>query len=201
MNMNLKDISSNDLVTELLTRQDLLDKNDALILPLYQLFSKYGVFPCVDGVAVRLNSGEIEAMAIRRGTGAEKGKLCSVGGRIKRNETIEECLRRHFKMDVGCEIEMLVPWDRPVDALQCAPIVEVGSNTDFGPEYGKHTISLYYPVLLIGEPTFGATAHGGQEATSVEWYTLKNLPSREEFGYNQRPKFVACLEAAERFLA
>ena len=199
--MHIGDFSTEALANELRGRKDLVDAQGFTPPAVYRLITAIQPLPCVDGIAVRRNQKrEVEAMAIRRGTGPEKGKLCSVGGKIIRNETIDECLRRQFRSDLRCEVQVLVQWERPVVALQCAPTDEVGHNSGFGPEYGKHTISLYYPVRLLSEPAFASTSHGGQEATAVEWYSLSNFPARSEFGYDQGPKFVACLEAAERLL-
>lgn len=200
----LTGVSTGELLKELLGRDDLLDGNGMLNFSLYQLFCKYGVLPCTDGIAVRRNvHGCIEAMAIRRGTGCFKGRLCSVGGRILRGERMEDCLRRQFRNDLGCEIKMLTSWKCPVDIGQAYPLDSPLTDLwpeDFGPEDRKHTISCYYPVLLLGEPNFGATEHGGQEAMQVEWYTIETLPLPEHFGYDQHPKFVAALKAAEGLL-
>lgn len=153
--MQISDFSTEALAAELQKRPDLLDKDGIMPFEVYKLMCQIQPFPCVDGIAVRRNrQGTVEAMAIRRGTGAEKGKLCSTGGRILRNESIEECLRRQFRTDMNCEIDMLVLWQTPVIVLQCAPAEQVAGK-NFGPEYGKHTTSLYYPVRLRGEPSFG----------------------------------------------
>ncbi|MEK7613204.1 MAG: NUDIX domain-containing protein [Patescibacteria group bacterium] len=199
--MNLDSVSTDTLAKTLLTRPDVLDQNGMLVFPVYQLFCKYGVLPCVDGIAVRSNNkNELEAMAIRRGTGCFKGRLCSIGGRLLHGESYENCLRRQFRSDVGCEIELLRPWDQPVGVGQYAPLKDPLNDPwpkDFGPEDNKHTVSMYEPVRLLGVPQFGTTTHGGQEAAKVEWYTLRTLPGPENFGYDQHPRFVEILQAAE----
>ena len=202
--LSLKNLSTKDLADELATREDLLDPSGIMPLGIYQILMKVAVIPCTDGVAVRRNkNGIVEAMAIRRGTGVFKGRLCSVGGRILRGESIENCLRRQFRNDVGCEIKLLVPWKRPSDIGQAYPLENPLTDvwpSDFGPEDHKHTTSNYYPVQLIDEPKFGSTSYGSQETTRVEWYTLEDLPDPENFGYDQHPKFVACLKAAEKLI-
>ncbi len=198
--MGLKDVPTEQLAEELFMRPDLLDRDGVMPQPLYQLVVKIQPLPCVDGVAVRKNGDYIEAMAIRRGTGHEKGKWCSVGGRIRRNESIESALRRQFRIDLGCEIEALVPWWQPTTVAQFAPAEEVKGQEGFSLEYGKHAISLYYLVRLLGESRFGTTDFAGQEALGVAWFTLGNLPRREAFGFDQRPRFEACLRAAEELL-
>jgi ADP-ribose pyrophosphatase YjhB (NUDIX family) len=201
--MKLDTVSTEVLAAELRSRADLLDAQGIMPLEVYKLVEQIQPIPCVDGVAVRRNEDRhIEAMAIRRGTRRFKGKLCSIGGRIRYKESAADCLSRQFRTDVGCEIKMLTDWSRPVTASQCAPVKEGEEPPqDFDPEEGRHTTSNYYPVQLLSEPTrFGITAFAGQEALSVEWYTLKNLPPSEEFGYGQRPKFVACMQAAEMLI-
>lgn len=203
--MNIKEISTDELAKELVSRNDLLDEKGMTPFGVYQLLCKVAVLPCTDGVAVRRNKSDyVEAMTIRRGTGCFKGRLGSVGGRLIRGESMEDCLRRQFRNDVRCEIVMLVDWKHPVDIGQAYPLENPLVDPwpkDFGPEDRKHTTSNYYPVQLVGEPNpGGATAHGGVEAPSVEWYTLATLPGPEHFGYDQHPKFVACLKAAEKLI-
>lgn len=203
--MGLKNISTEALANELATRNDLTDPNGILPFGIYQVLCKTAVIPCTDGVAVRRNAdGKIEAMAIRRGTGCFKGRLGSVGGRILRGESFENCLRRQFRNDVACEIEMLTSWKQPADIGQAAPLEHPLTDpwpTDFGPEDHKHTTSNYYPVRLLGEPKPGGkTSYGGVEAPAVEWYTLETLPGPENFGYDQQAKFVACMKAAENLI-
>ncbi len=198
--MSLKDVTTEALASELRTRNDLIDAEGFMPYELYLLIAAIQPIPCVDGVAVRRKNGTIEALAIVRGTGKARGKWCSVGGKIRKNESKTDALRRHFHNDLKCGIEMLVPWDKPVVGLQCADRADVGDNPDFGPEYGKHSISDYYPVRLLGEPEFGKTAVGGQEAIGYAWFSRETLPPRDAFGFDQGPKFIACLEAAEKLL-
>ena len=113
-----------------------------------------------------------------------------------------DALKRQFRTDLSCEIELLVPWNAPVDVLQSAPVNEQGESLPgFGPEIGRHCVSNYYPVRLLGEPTkFGSTPFGGQEVLSVEWYDADNLPPESEFGYGQRSKVLSCILASETLI-
>lgn len=198
---DLHDISTEALAAELASRTDLADAAGVMPLSIYQLIEKLSPIPYIDGVAVRRSNGVAEGMLIRRGTRRFAGRLCSIGGRIRRLESIEQALRRQFRTDVGCEIELLVPWNKPVDILQCVPVKEGETPPpDFGPEIGRHCTSQYYPVRLIGEPKFGNTNFGGQEAAAVEWYRADNLPVEDEFGYGQRSKILSCIRAAESLL-
>jgi hypothetical protein len=199
--IDLQNIPTEHIVEELLTR-NLLDTNGLMSYSIYQLLTRIAVIPCADGIAVRRNvMGAVEALAIRRGTGVFKGRFCSVGGRLLRGESYESCLRRQFRSDLECEIEFLTAWDKPVGIGQYYPLKHPLSDPwpkDFGPENSKHTVSQYYPVRLLGEPRPGnTTSYGGAEASAIEWHSLDNLPGPEHFGYNQHPRFIEALTAAE----
>lgn len=203
--MNISVVSTEALADELAKRADLLDAKGIMSWGLYTTLTKIAVIPCTDGVAVRRNAnGVVEVMAIRRGTGVFKGRLCSVGGRLLRGESFEDCLRRQFRNDLGCEIEFLVPWNKPVVVGQFYPLEQPLTEeppVGFGSEDRKHCISNYYPVRLIGDSmTLGNTRHGGQEALAVEWYSILNIPSKEQFAYGQGPYFLECLMAAEKLI-
>ncbi len=170
--------------------------------PVYKVVEAIQPIICTDGVPVRRNNrGKIEGMVIRRGTGHFAGKLCSIGGKVRHGEGVKDCLRRQFKIDLGVDIQLLVPWSKPITVGQWIPTQPGGEPpTGFLPEVpgGKHAISLYYPVEILSEDfLFGATAHGGQEATSTEWYTIDKLPSVSEFGYDQRELVAACIRWGE----
>lgn len=103
------------LLGEVLRRPgDLFNEKGFLSREAFALADILSIRCCVDGIAVRRgHAGEIEAMAIRRNTGPFAGKLCLVGGGISKfkgngqwlPESAEEALRRHFKRDLGFEIE------------------------------------------------------------------------------------------------
>lgn len=199
-NMNLAEFSTQTLAQELIARNDFFEEGGLILKPeFYKLFTEMGVIFCVDGIAIRKSSAGIEAMAIRRNTGAYQGKLCSVGGRVHIEEDIEAALRRHFRVDVGHEIELTTPWDKPAGFFQfMRPRADGTVAENFGTEPSRrHAVSVLYLVRLDdGAPVFGSTAHGGQEASGVEWFTLENMPHEEEFGYGQGVYFRKCLELA-----
>src|SRR3989344_2190168 len=195
----LNDFGTEELAAELLKRKDFRGAGGRIPHgQVYELFEKGIPIICTDGIAVRHSSdGEIEAMAIRRNT-LDKGKLCSVGGRIFYGESVEEAVRRHFMSDLGCNIRPLTPWWTPFFVLQTRPIAE-GPKKDFGFEPSKHGVSLYHLVALENEPTkFGSTPYGGQEASGVEWFSLEDFPQDEAFGFGQHLPFrLAFAKAAE----
>ena len=194
--MNLKDFSTEELARELLGR-DVREAGGGFIAPVFKLIEKSVPLLCTDGIALRKNGSAYEAMAILRGTGRYAGCYCSVGGRVFYRESLEGAMRRHFRTDVGAEIRMLRPWNRPLTMAQWVPVA-VGEEPppDFGPEERKHSVSLYFPVMLKGEVGNFGQGHGGQEVKSVEWFTLDKLPPRYRWGFDQRQFFVTALEEA-----
>ena len=199
--MKLRDFTTQELAVELLGRPDLINPDG--VIPhaeVYRLAARILPIPCVDGIPLRGTGDRIEAMAIRRGTGRSRGLLVPVGGRINFRESIENALRRHFLTDVGCKIEILPHWSRPISTDQWAP-VEFGVPPDFHPEGSKHAVQTLHLVRLLGEPTkFGSTVHGGQEVIGVEWFGLDDMPPPEAFGAEHHVSFETCLRAAETLL-
>lgn len=196
---DLNNFGTDELAAELLKREDFRGADGSIPSPrVYKLFEKGIPIMCTDGIAIRQSTnGIIEAMAIQRNT-LDKGKLCSVGGRIFYGESVEEAIRRHFMDDLGCKIRFLDPWWTPFFVLQTRPAAE-GPKKDFGLEPSKHGVSIYHLVALENEPTkFGSTSHGGQEASGTEWFSLENFPPDEAFGFGQHAPFrLAFAKAAE----
>lgn len=191
-------ISTEELASELIKRSDLFNENGFLSTnQLYDLRCKLGVVICVDSVPIRkLNDGSIEIMAIRRKTGPYAGKLCLVGGILKKGYSVEESVRQHFKIDLGVEIDFITPWDRPVCLHQdMRPLPDGSLKTDFAPDPTKdHVIAPVYLVKFRSEAfKFGVTPHGGQEVAGTVWFSLKNMPPSSEFGYDHDLVFKKCL--------
>lgn len=201
-NAPLKKFTTDELALELSSRKD-LETQGEFSDAMYRLYVELGIVTCVDGIAIRKRDGAIEALAIRRNTGPFKGKLCSVGGRIRFEESLEHALRRHFKTDLGTEIELLSPWDDPTAVHQfMRPRADGTVLPEFTSEpTRRHTITVVYVVRLQGDNfTFGSSVHGGQEAEGAEWFSLKTMPPGDEFGYGQDVYFRKCLIHAETIL-
>lgn len=194
----LREFTTDELASELISRPDLFE-GEHLKRSLYDLFVELGVVTCVDGIAVRKMDGKIELMTIVRNTGPFKGKLCSVGGRILLEESVESAMRRHFKTDIGSNINMLTPWDRPVLFHQfMRPQSDCTVLPDFGVEpQRRHAISLIYLVKLDDKKMeFGQTISGGQEASGVRWFSKDDIPQDDEFGYGQEVYYKKCFGLA-----
>lgn len=200
---DLSKLSSEDLAKELLTRNDFF-VGDFLTPNIYTLSIELGIPPCVDGVAVRKRQdGVIEALTITRNTGPFKGMLCSVGGRIFFEESFETAMRRQFMTDLGANIEFITPWDQPAAVHQfMRPQADGTVLPNFGVEpTRRHNITIVYMVrLLTDDFHYGSTQAGGQEASSVTWFSLANMPPLEAFGYGQGVYYKKCLELAETLL-
>lgn len=199
--MDLSHVSTRDLARELAARPDLgaIVRQDGLLdSDVWPLRPKLGPVSCVDGVAIRRNEkGRLEGGIIRRGTGKFAGKLAFIGGVVALFETIEAALRRHWRTDLGIEIDLPLGWDHPVCMRQYAP----GDRPGFLPDPGKHSYASTHLVFRdSGAETFG-TGIGGQEATGFEWYSRVNCPAEEEWAYGMRSTFLDVLAGAEYRIA
>lgn len=161
-----------------------------LPLEVYKLFTELMPIITVDMIPCRFFEGRWQLGFIVRNTGLFKGKLWIVGGRVNLGESIEEALNRNMESDLMVGMKLLpgLSWFNPAFVLQYYhqpdKPEEAPLSPDFGHEPSKHCVSLTYLVELEdGEVSFGATAHGGQEASGFNWYYLDELPPKEEFAY------------------
>lgn len=200
---SLKDASTLELAQELAKRADLemLVNKDGLVNPdIWNLRSKLGAVGCVDGVAIRRNGNTAEGGVIRRGTSKFAGKLALVGGVIARYESIEDAMKRHWRADLGFEIDLPLGWDCPVCMRQYAPQVNGENRPEFCHDPGKHSYaSTHLVVITNGDGAKFGTKIGGQEATDFLWFTAENCPPEEEWAYNMRDTFLEVLAAGQYF--
>lgn len=155
---------------------------------------------CVDGVAYRYAAdGTPEVLAIRRDTGEARGKLCVVGGRVLggkllQRQSVADALRKHFRCDLGREIELDTDWQRPFAVGQAAP----HGTGAFAREDAKHAVALRYLVRFADEEEFVfGEGFGGREAGSVEWLSRLTLPEPDAFGFDHHDIFVDALDILE----
>ncbi len=216
---------SEALLTELLA-EDPADLRETegrfkggLTVPAFQLAARFAPRDCVDGVPVRRNKdGEIELMAIRRNTGKEIGKLCCVGGGVDmvqdkrfrdekgdalwRPQSNLEALRKHFRTDLGWEIELVTGEDTPQYFAQDMKPDAQGKIMDgMMPNPHENVRAARYLVQITDgdpeKPTYGV-GRGGQEAAGVEWFTQDQMPDLGDFGYNHGLTYNRMFEAAEQ---
>ena len=198
----LREFNTDELAHELISRGDLFEGGH-LKRSLYDLFVELGVVACVDGIPIRVKDGNIELMAIIRNIGTFKGKLCSVGGRILLEESVEAALVRHFKTDLGAEIQMLTAWDKPALFHQfMRPRSDGKVLANFGVEsQRRHAVSTIYLVKIDDKNiAYGQTSSGGQEARGVKWFSKDNMPRDDEFGYGQEVYFKKSFDVAQSLI-
>ena len=189
--VDLTQVPNENLINELLQRT-LVDENGFVDPVAWKLRVMLGIIPCVDSIAVRETEHGREVLATKRITGPYAGKWCVIGGVISRGESIENALRRHWKIDVGCEINSF-DWRKPDSVHQHTPLISVSEN-DFLPEPSKFSIGLFYKVQLLNDPNkYGATKYGGQEVGGYEWFSKETLPSAENFAYGFHELFTQVL--------
>ena len=184
--MNIAEFKTDELLTELLKRPDLVAEDGSLTALPWQTRVRLGAIACVDSIAVRTGTGgHKEALAIMRNTGPYAGKYCVIGGSIRRGESIEDAVRRHWMVDIGCEINFITPWNKPRSVHQhCPPAPNGGMKKDFWPEPTKYSIGLFHIVEVTKETgKLGSTATGGQEASGYTWFTAETLPQADQFAY------------------
>lgn len=211
----LQNVALDALLSEILRRKDeLLLPEGWLTEKSFALADFLGIRVCVDGVPVRINKdGAIELMAIRRNTGPYRGQYALVGGgvgRVKNEngelmpESIEESLKRHFRVDLGFDIEPIGSWQKPDYLAQDMRPIGGEVKTEFTPNpNSRHLIAARYLVRVIEgdeNPLFGATEIGGQEASAVVWFAENQLPADSEFGYGHLETYKAMFGIAQKLL-
>lgn len=195
--MDLTNVKTHALLKELLARKDLINEQGMTVYPEgYSLITKMTPLPCTDGVPVRMRQdGTVEGALIVRGSGFYKGKYTMIGGRVAYGRTLASALEAHFKTDLGVQLQMLSDWTHPDFVFQYFPQKQEGCGHD----PSKHAIALTYLVTLRNsDMQYGTTSHGGQEALGLQWFSFRNRPPSDEFGYNHDVSWTTCLLKAMR---
>jgi ADP-ribose pyrophosphatase YjhB (NUDIX family) len=137
---------------------------------------------CVDLLCVfdqRDERGEPALLLIERSDAAGRaGVLNLVGGRIRRDESIEAAATRHLRETLGPEVEPAPrEWGRP-------EWVAVYPQADHGPgpfDPRQHAISPSYLLHCSGEPR----VEPGGEAEALHWFDPADPPAAERYGFGQ----------------
>lgn len=223
MNEPLSQIPTERLAQELARRSDLRNDDGLLTPDIFRLRAKLGPIVCTDGIPMRQVNGVIEGGIIRRNTGPYRGTFSIIGGVIGYGETIENALRRHFRTDIGMEIEFLNPLGiaspagifqyhgpksrrinspaLPLDIKPRGKGGEINEHPPFLPEPTKHAVALTYLVTIpeSAKPVFGSSPFG-QEASEFVWHSLETCPPEQEFGYGTHNVFLECMSEAAKLL-
>jgi len=146
--------------------------------PLYALVRRAVPIVCVDTLPYRMVGADLEAGLIRRV--AEDGRSTGwalVGGRVRREETLQEALERHLCGSLGKNAQWHLPYEveRPLFAAQYFPHPRAGQR----PDPRQHAIALSYLVEVTGE----VSARG--EALDFRWFQLESLPPSHEIVFGQ----------------
>jgi ADP-ribose pyrophosphatase YjhB (NUDIX family) len=147
---------------------------------------------CIDVIPVRLNESHIELGAIIRKTGTESGKIALIGGRIVKNESISDAIRRHLKKDLNVSDFKYSPLnseDNPIIVQQYQhSTLESSSVICFDPT--KHSIGLTYLIEISQEPK------PANEASKFLW--LKQGDIDESFAFRQDIVFRKAFKKLEQ---
>jgi ADP-ribose pyrophosphatase YjhB (NUDIX family) len=178
-----------------------LVRPDGLLDPeVYKLRAAIGAISCVDGVLIRRTAIGLEGGVIRRGTGRFAGKLALVGGVVALYENARDAIRRHYRDDLGFDVEPATEWCLSRDY---APQQEGENRPGFCHDPGKHSAAKTFIMKAQGDvdnPVFGKTLLGGQEATRFEWFHPTNTPEPEHWAYDMHPTFIEVMRMANAFV-
>lgn len=105
-----------------------------------------------------------KVLLIKRRHMPEKGKWAIPGGRIEDDETVEECLRREMKEEIGVDVDPI-------------KLFGVYSKPERDP---RHIISLVYIVKRKG-----GELRAGSDAAELQWFDLSNLPEELAFDHEE----------------
>lgn len=138
---------------------------------------------CVDVLPMR--NDRTEYGLILRETADEGQKLCLVGGRILRNETVAEAVSRQLLTTLGPDISF-DPGDDPQPAYVAQYFPE--PRPDHSWDSRKHAVALTFVIDIAGSIT------PREEALDFVWRPVQEPPLRAEMGFAQHRAVHRCLE-------
>jgi ADP-ribose pyrophosphatase YjhB (NUDIX family) len=134
--------------------------------------------PCVDILPWRrrADNGAIEIGLIERDSEDSGRSWNLVGGRIRRNESIEAAIERHMRTTLGGD----VTWDRcDYSVPDFAGEYFTSPTPGHGYDPRHHAVSFSYAVEI-----YGPVAASG-EAYAIEFFTPDRLPPDSAIGFAQ----------------
>lgn len=137
-------------------------KNTWLSEEEYKLVISKTPIPTVDLVILRQSSVGWEILLLVRKTGYAKGEWCLIGGRVRKNELLEDTIRRQTK-DLGIEVKIYKPFAFNFPALV---------NDHLNQDKTKQPLCCVYPVKI----TKGIIKDEGEEYKGFGWFPVDNLP-------------------------
>ena len=144
---------------------------------------------CVDILPIQLLSGDSKTIGavglIMRETPHQGQRWCLIGGRLGRNESLHDAIRREISDALGNDLSFTAKEDIQPDFV--AEYFSVPrNNRGFDPR--QHAIGLTFCVPITGK------IHPQGEAILFEWFNCFQLPPQEEFGFDQDRVVAACLK-------
>jgi hypothetical protein len=197
--VDLKSVSTKDLLAELITRSDLLDKNGYSVEPEgYALSLMLSPQPCADLLIYRVRGRVVEAAAGRRNSEGGKWAFPS-GGRITLGTSLPDMLQKHMQSDLGADVVFPEewPWYRPATVFQYR--TEGPATEDWGHDRTKYAVGTVHPVMAPDDKfIFGKTIHGGQEIKKVAWFSLSTMPPPDAWAFGHDVPFRRALQAVHQ---
>ncbi len=129
----------------------------------YKSIVKKVPIPTVDLVILRHLTNSWEVLLLIRKTGYARGQWCIIGGRIHKEESIKEAVKRQAK-DLGVKIKIIPPFSYNYPAVL---------NDHLNQDKTKQPICAVYPVRIIK----GQVKDEGEEYKGYKWFSLDKLPN------------------------
>lgn len=148
----------------------------------YRLVTSKTPIPTVDLVVLRKDKDGYEVLSLIRKTGYAKGKWCIIGGRIWKDEAIEDTIKRQAK-DLKLEVKVIPPFDYNFPALV---------NDHLNQDETKHSICNVYPVMIIG----GEIRQEGEEYKGFKWFPVDKLP---KLAYDHKFEILEIVKRLNKF--
>ncbi|MFZ2513028.1 MAG: DUF4916 domain-containing protein [Candidatus Saccharimonadales bacterium] len=181
----LSTLSLKELVSEISER---INAQPLVPDEVYALLTDLIPVVCIDCIPVDIsNPLEPKIGVITRATGSQKGKKCLVGGRILKNESISQAIRRHLMNDLGVTqftFFKINAEDKPFKVVCYKHADSASDGKSFDPT--KNAFSLTYLVSISEEPV----PHN--EALEFHWVSFVN--EAVEDGFNQKTIMQQALE-------
>lgn len=97
----------------------------------------------------------------------EAGKWALLGGFVSRDETIEQAIRREVTEESGWEIDNL-------------KLLHIKDNPD---RLGEDRQNVEFVFIAYAK---NKVAEGDEEVKKLEWYSLDNLPPKDQMAFDHR---------------
>jgi colanic acid biosynthesis protein WcaH len=130
------------------------------VIPAAQYKQILEVMPvlCVD-VVIRNAGGEY--LLVKRANEPLKGQWWVVGGRVYKNETLEQAVLRKVKQEIGVTVHALEPIGYYEDRFE---------KNSIKMDSPLHAVSVVFSVVIDGQQTIKT------DGQSLEWKFFKELP-------------------------